>query len=127
MGEQNYRTEVNAGDFFGNQKKRAEMADRRPAFRKSTDIPGLGPGIKNSAVRISDFNNVLALCNGYFSALTGAANAPNGTEDFVGFVTMDDELGGFQTFRGMTSGTQFVRMVHRNPSDPDDIAWGAWV
>lgn len=122
---QNWRIETDAQDYFGHQKKQNILADRRPVNRQAADF--VGPGIGISAVRITDFNNLLALCNGYFSSAIGAANAPNAIHPFIGFVIMDDELGGEQVFRSLTSGTQYYRLVLRNPGDPSSLSFGAWI
>lgn len=122
---ENWRTEIDAQDFFGNQKKRSAIEQRRPLLRQASDF--VGPGIGVSSTRITNFNDILALCNGYFSCVAGTTNAPTSTQAFTGYVIMDAEFGGQQVFRGMTTGTQYVRIARRNPSDPDSITWGAWV
>lgn len=124
-GEQGWRTETNSGDYFGHQQKQAQLADRRPVIRKPSSL--VGPGIAATAVRITNFNDELALYNGYFSAAPGALNAPNNTHTFVGYVVIDAELGGEQVFRSLDNGTQYVRVVRRNPSDPTSLSWGNWI
>lgn len=123
-GQQNWRTEVNAPDYFGHQKKQAAVENRRPVIRKPSDL--VGPGIAATAVAITDFNDTLATFNGFFSAVTGTTNAPTSGEDYVGVVTSDSELGGAQTFYGLTSGDTYRRVFTRNPSDPTTLYWGAW-
>lgn len=72
---QNWREEINAADYFGHQKKKQEIENRRPVIRRASDL--VGPGIGASAVRITDFNDILATYNGYYSARAGAYSAPN--------------------------------------------------
>lgn len=120
----NWRTQVGADQFFGDQKKQSAVESRRPVIRKASDL--VGPGIGSAAVVIADFNNQLATYNGYFSAEVGALNAPNDTEQFVGFVTQDATMGGVQTFTGLDSGTEYRRIFKRNPSDYDFLYWGSW-
>lgn len=124
-GEQSWRTETNAGEYLGHQQKRGQLADRRPVIRRASDL--VGPGIGVSAVRLTDLKDPLALCNGFFSARSDALDAPTSAEDFIGFCVVDAEIGGMQTFRGMSTGKEYVRMVSRSPSDPETLAWGNWV
>lgn len=128
MGSENWRTGIDAEDYFGAQKKITEVAQRRPTISSATDLPGLGPGIRQSAIRITNFNDSLATYNGYYSALAGATNAPNSTEAFVGYVLMDDTLGGKQVFTGLTSKQEYTRVFKRLAGDPSTIDWSAgWV
>lgn len=123
----NWRQEVDAEDYFGHQKKKLSVADRRPVIRRASDL--VGPGIGASATRITDFNDLLATYNGYYSATPGARHAPNDAEAFVGHVVMDDTLGGRQVFTGLTSRSEYARVFVRNPGDPtnpDTILWGDW-
>lgn len=122
---QNWRTETNATDYFGQQKKQLQVADRRPVIRRASDL--VGPGINTYAIRIDDFNNLLATFNGFYSALAGAFNAPNTEENFVGHVASDAELGGVQVFTGLTSGFTYTRLFNRSPADPELIGWTGWV
>jgi hypothetical protein len=123
MTEQNWRTETDATDYFGHQKKKVQVSDRRPVIRKPSDL--VGPGIAANAIRITDFNDHLATFDGFFAAAVGALNAPNG-EALVGFVSSDIELGGVQTFIGLTTGQTFQRVFNRNPSDAATLYWGDW-
>lgn len=123
MSEQNWRTEVKAEDYFAHAKKAAQITERRPVPRTSDLV---GPGIGATAVRITDYNDLLATFNGFFSSAPGAAGAPNATEAFVGNVFSDAELGGVQTFTGLTSGTEYRRSFTRSPIDPETIGWGEW-
>lgn len=123
-GGDSSRPETDAGDYFGNQKKKLDLADRRPVIRKASDL--VGPGIAGAAVRITDFNDVLATFNGYYSAAADAANAPNDTGEFVGFVTMDSEYGGRQVFTDLEDGSDYTRVFRRAPADPETITWGPW-
>lgn len=123
-GNQNWRTEVDAQDYFGHQKKQLNVADRRPVIRKASDL--VGPGIGLSATRITDFNNLLATFDGYYSAEAGAANAPTDDQQYVGITTMDAELGGVQVFYGLTDNGVYRRIFTRNPADASAIYWGAW-
>lgn len=111
-------------DYFKGQKKSADIEGRRPSIRQASDL--VGPGIGAAATRITDFNNLLATFNGYYSALPGAIAAPNATEAFVGYVVSDAELGGFQVFTGLVSGNQYTRTFQRSPTDPETIGWGTW-
>lgn len=126
----NGRIDTDAADYFGGQRKTLAVADRRPVIRRASDL--VGPGIGASATRITDFNDVLATYNGYYSYLfqsagvSTTAKAPNTTESFIGYVIFDDELGGEQVFRGLTSRTQYVRTGVRNALDPSSITWSAW-
>lgn len=128
MSEQGWRTETDALDYFGNQRKQLQVADRRPVIRQASDL--VGPAINASAVRITDFNSELATFNGYFSALTTAVNRPEiqsgVTLSFIGTTSMDSELGGVQKFVRLPDGMEFLRTFRRNPSNPNTIYWSAW-
>lgn len=128
MSEKDWRPEIDAEIYFGGQKKTLAVADRRPVIRKAADL--VGPGINAQATPITDFNNLLATYNGYYSAVTGSFAAPNDDEAFVGVTVMDATMGGFQLFTGLGTGTglgaTWRRRFIRNPSDPDSISWGAW-
>ena len=123
MGK-DWRIETDGLDYFRHQKKTLEVADRRPVIRKGSDL--VGPGIGASAVRLDDYNDLLATFDGYFSSSPGAANAPNDTEAFVGHVISDSEFGGLQVFTGLTSRSEFRRTFARSPVDPEAIAWSLW-
>lgn len=133
MGQQNWRTEVDAGDYFGHQKKQLEVADRRPVIRKASDL--VGPGIAPTAVRVTDFNNLLATYNGFFSS-SRSANGPvpevGGADDgfdinpYVGTVSSDAELGGVQTFTNLDTEVTYRRVFRRNPADAATLYWGVW-
>lgn len=120
----NWRTEVDAIDYFGNQKKQLQVADRRPLIRRASDI--VGPGIAGQAVRLSDYNDLLATFNGFFSSAPGAANAPTPGEAYVGTVVSDSELGGVQTFTNLETEFTYQRVFRRNPTDSSTVYWGAW-
>jgi|SRR6478735_3628872 len=122
--ERNWREDTNAETYFGHQQKQVNLADRRPVIRKASDL--VGPGINSSTVRITDFNDLLATFNGYYSSLAGAASAPNETDDFVGTVINDAEMGGRQEFTGLTSGIIYSRTFKRSPVDAESLAWSAW-
>jgi hypothetical protein len=121
---QNWRPETDGADYFLHQKKQLQVADRRPVIRRPSDL--VGPGINSSAVRITDYNDALATFNGYYSSEPGASNAPNETDSFIGFVAMDDALGGKQIFTSLSTGEDYTRVFLRNPSDPSAILWGQW-
>jgi len=121
---QNWRTEIDAGDYFAHQKKQMQVENRRPVIRRASDL--VGPGIAATAVKITDFDDQLATYNGYYSAVEGTTNAPTATEPFVGTVVMDADLGGMQAFVGLETATEYIRVFRRNPSDPSSITWGAW-
>jgi hypothetical protein len=128
-GSQNWRQETDAVTFFGNQKKRAEIESRRPVIHKASDLAG--PGIRPTATRITDFNDLLARYNGFFSALPDAANAPPSTAaapfGFVGTVASDDTLGGVQLFTDLATGDLYQRRFLRSEFDPTAITWFDWV
>lgn len=127
---QNWRTGIDASDYFGSQKKQLQVADRRPVIRRAADL--VGPGINSSAVPIKDFSSLLATYNGYYSAVS-AANAPipsdssTPEEEYVGYVAMDSDLGGEQVFTELNSGDVYRRVFLRAPMSPESIAWGPWV
>ena len=121
---QDWRIETNSSDYFAAQKKRLATDERRPAIRKASDL--VGPGIAEAAVRITDFNDVLATFNGYFSAEPGALFAPNTSDSFIGSVINDATLGGVQEFTSLVSGNVYRRPFLRNPSDESSVSWSAW-
>ena len=123
-GAQNWRAETDAGDYFGHRQKQLNLADRRPVIRRASDL--VGPGIASSAVRLLDFNDPLATFNGFFSAASGATNGPDASQAHLGFISVDDELGGIQMFYGLSDGTARRRMFTRNPADASSIVWGTW-
>jgi hypothetical protein len=124
MTQEDWRPEVNAADYFGAQKKRVAIEQRRPTIRRAADL--VGPGIGANAVRITDFNDILATFNGYFSADVGALSAPTPDEAFVGMVVSDSSLGGRQVFTGLVSGTEYSRTFIRNSLDPENVEWSLW-
>lgn len=124
MTNQNWRTEVNSGDYFSHQQKKLQIADRRPVIRKASDL--VGPGIAPNSVRLTNFNDLLATYDGFFSADVGAASAPNDTDAFVGFVSSDTQLGGAQEFSSLSDGKVWQRVFTRSPLDPSAIYWGTW-
>lgn len=124
MSDQNWRTDVTAGDYFLHQKKQSEIERRRPTIRAASDL--VGPGIGANAVRLDDFNDLLATFNGYYSSAAGAAHAPTSAEAFVGHVVSDATLGGRQEFTGLTTGVEYTRTFTRSPIDPEALAWGDW-
>ena len=139
---QDWRIEVDAEDYFGHQGKRLNVADRRPVLRKPSDLAGMGPGINAVCTPITDFNDLIALYDGFFSA-TLAFNGPfpDGTgpninrdpRSYVGVVVSDGEIGGYQQFTQIPDdlitsrfGRTYRREFRRAESDPDYIDWGAW-
>lgn len=124
MSDQNWRIPIDASIYLGNQKKRVEIEQRRPTIRKASDL--VGPGIGAEAVRLDDYNDLLATFNGYYSSAPGALNAPNATEAFVGQIISDAEYGGRQVFTGLTSGNEYTRTFTRSPTDPESLGWGPW-
>lgn len=122
--EQNWRTETDALSYFRNQQKQLEVADRRPVIRKASDL--VGPGISGSAVRVDDYNDLLATFNGYYSSAPGAGGAPNPDEAFVGYTVSDAEYGGRQVLTGLDSNITYSRTFVRSPVDPEALAWGEW-
>ncbi len=124
MSNENWRTDVDSGDYFLHQQKKLAIENRRPVVRRAFDL--VGPGIGAQAVRLDDYNNLLATFNGYYSSAPGATNAPNSTEAFVGQVVSDASLGGRQVFTGLTSGIEYRRTFTRSPTSRETIGWGAW-
>ena len=123
MSEQNWRTEVEAVDYFTHAKKAAQLTERRPVTRASDLV---GPGIGATTIRITDYRDLLATFNGYYSSEPGAFDAPNSSESFVGHVISDAVLGGRQVFTGLTSGNVYSRSFTRSPTDPETIGWDVW-
>lgn len=123
-GEQNWRPETRAEDYFGNQQKTLDMNNRRPVIRRAADL--VGPGIDSAAVRITNFNDPLATFNGYYSAEPTAKNGPTTAERVVGFTVMDTEFGGVQTFTGLATKTRWTRVFTRRAGDTTKIDWGQW-
>lgn len=124
-GEKNWREDTTAETYFGHQQKQVSLADRRPVIRTSSDL--VGPGISASAVRITDYNDLLATFNGYYSSEAGAANAPTAVEPFVGMIISDSTMGGRQEFTGLTSGIEYTRTFTRSPVDAEALGWTRWV
>lgn len=122
---EDWRIETNGVDYLRGQQKRVAIEQRRPVIRKASDL--VGPGIGATATVITDYNDVLATFNGYYSSEAGALYAPNSTEAFVGSVVMDSTLGGVQTFTSLSTGVEYRRTFIRNPSDESSISFGAWV
>ncbi len=121
---ENWRIGQDAKDYFLHTQKKLDLADRRPVIRNSLDL--VGPGIGALAVRIEDYNALLVTFNGYYSSAPGAANAPNTTDPFVGYVISDGELGGIHVFTSLLSGDEYRRVFVRSPGDSEVISWGAW-
>lgn len=124
MSKENWRIPVTGADYLLHQKKTLEVADRRPVIRQASDL--VGPGISGNAVRITDFDDLLATFNGYYSAAAGANGAPDDSEPFVGYVISDAELGGRQVFTGLVSGNEYSRTFTRSPTDPETLGWSNW-
>jgi hypothetical protein len=118
------RIEINGGDYFGHQKKKLQIADRRPVIRKAADL--VGPGINANTVQITSYNDLLATYNGFFSSEAGASFAPNETDQFAGFTISDAALGGTQTFTSLATGVSYRRTFTRSPLDAGSIFWGDW-
>lgn len=143
-GSENWRFPTDAATYLGAQKKRSELEARRPIIRRAADL--VGPGIGGSAVPITDFDDTLALFDGYYSSgnLAGAVaadgrGARNGPDPevggafagydfnpYVGTTVMDDVLGGHQRFINVVSGNIYTRNFLRNPSDPNSVTFGLW-
>lgn len=124
---QNWRVPTDAEDYFLQRQKQLNIADRRPVIRRAGDL--VGPGIGSGATRIIDFNDVLAMFNGFYSAAAGAYNAPpapGAAQAFVGFVVSDASLGGVQEFYGLRDGILRRRVFTRSPADATSITWGEW-
>lgn len=122
---ENWRARVNAFDHFSQQQRRSDIEKRRPVPRRATDL-GLGPGISASAVLVTNWNDLLAQYDGYFSSAVGAFGAPNDTEAFVGLTINDSTLGGVQQATGLVSGNHYRRVFRRNPSDSRSVSFAAW-
>lgn len=123
MGK-DWRIETDGLDYFRSQKKTLEVADRRPVIRKASDL--VGPGIGANTTSITNFNDLLATFNGYYSSEPGADNAPNETEAFVGQVISDALVGGTQVFTGLESETEYRRTFARSTEDPEALSWSPW-
>lgn len=121
---QDWRIQTNGEDYLRAQNKRVNLENRRPVIRKASDL--VGPGIGAEAVKITDYNDILATFNGYYSSDPGALYAPNDSEAFIGSVIMDSVLGGIQTFISLVSGNEYRRTFLRNPSDETSISFGVW-
>ena len=120
----NWRTEIDAEDYFGHQQKKLNLADRRPVIQHASDL--VGPAIKEHAVTLTNFNNSLATYNGFFVAPFGAVNGPTGDGPFFGTVVADAEFGGYQSFTRRDDGQEWVRTFARNPTNPRQVTWGSW-
>lgn len=118
------RIGVNAEDYFLDNQKKLNLSDRRPVTRRASDL--VGPGISGHAVRVTDWSDLLATFNGFFSSAPNANGAPNATHVFVGYVVSDDELGGIQNLTSLNSNAVFQRTFTRNPSDPTVLYWSTW-
>lgn len=127
---QDWRITTGPEDYFRNEQKKLAMDQRRPVIRRAADL--VGPGIGASAVRITDFNDVLATFNGYFSAFGGAGGAANSpiptgaAVPLVGYTFMDSEFGGVQTFTNLEASVEYRRSFTRAPSAPDTLTWSTW-
>jgi hypothetical protein len=121
---EDWRVETNGLDYLRGQQKRVAIEQRRPVIRKASDL--VGPGINLAATRITDYNDILATFNGYYSSEPGALYAPNSTDSFVGFVAMDALLGGVQEFTSLDTGVEYRRVFARSPGDEESISFGAW-
>lgn len=129
--EKDWRVEQTGEDYFGHQQKRGNVADRRPVIRRASDI--VGPGIDAQAVRLDNFNDVLATFNGFFSAEAGAENSPDPVAellpDFIGYsghVVSDSALGGEQVFTELGTGNVYRRRFLRALYAPESVTWTDW-
>lgn len=127
--QQNWRQEIDMFDYLSHQKKATQVADRRPVIRKPSDL--VGPGIAQQAIRVTDWNNVLATFNGYFSSIS-AVNGPQSVSagldenPYSGFVVSDGEYGGKQVITDLNTLIDYTRIFRRAPTDPNTISWGMW-
>lgn len=121
---ENTRIGTNAEDYFLDRQKKLDFADRRPVLRRPSDL--VGPGIAPQAVRVTDWSDLLATFNGFFSSAPNAKDAPNSAHSFVGYVSSDAELGGVQSLTSLNSGAIFQRVFTRNTSDASILYWGPW-
>lgn len=119
-----WRFETDAVDYFGNQKKKLDVADRRPVVRRAADL--VGPGIGPEAVRLPDFDGQLASLNGLYSAEANTPNAPVLNERFVGYVVADSELGGVQVFTSLVTGLEYSRPFLKSAGNQTAALWGQW-
>lgn len=132
---QNWRTEVDAVDYLGHQKKATNLSDRRPAIRKPSDMPAMGPAIAAAALSVSNWNDVIATYDGYYSSAR-AANGPrpeiSGVDlgydihEYVGYVVTDSAMGGVQVLTDLDTGSEYLRTFLRAPSDPSSVTWSPW-
>jgi hypothetical protein len=53
-------------------------------------------------------------------------NGPDGAQAHMGFISVDDEIGGVQMFFGMSDGLARRRIFSRSPADATSITWGNW-
>lgn len=135
MSEKNWRTEVDAIDYFGHQKKSTTLADRRPVIRKSSDLSGMGPAMNGTAFMVTDWSDPIATYNGYYSS-SRAANGPRleiagddtgyDTHEYTGFVVSDSLLGGTQVITDLETGSEYSRTFQRAPTDPAALTWSVW-
>ena len=116
--------------YLNERQKKLDLSDRRPVPPRASDL--VGPGIAPTAVRITNFSDLLATFNGFFaykfvsSSASTAAGAPNTSHSFVGLVVSDAELGGLQQFSSLGNSARYQRTFLRNPSDASVIYWGSW-
>lgn len=124
MSERNGRPTTDASVYFGSQKKQLTVADRRPVIRRASDL--VGPGISVYAIPVTDFNNLLATFNGFYSSDGTALNSPVNGEQFIGTVASDETMGGVQTLTSLTTESVWQRVFRRAPGDAETISWGTW-
>lgn len=124
MSSEDWRIGTDAKTYFLHEQKANRIERRRPTVRTAGDL--VGPGIDASATTVTNWNDVLATFDGYFSSAAGAASAPTPGEPYVGHTVSDADLGGYQTLTGVTSGSIWVRTFNRNAADPETVGFTPW-
>lgn len=128
------RTNITAEDYFLQQKKKLDLADRRPpSSRKISNR--IGPAISKVTVRTEDYNALSTAYNGFYSSVR-AKNGPDvevsgpdqgfDINPYVGQTIMDAELGGWQEVTNLSTGVTYRRLGLRTPSLPELISWSVW-
>lgn len=124
MTDHNWRIDTDATGYFSHQKRRLDIADRRPVIRRASDL--VGPGIGKDAVRLGDMDEPMARFNGYYSIDSTGGSLPAPGQAYVGWVVSDPDLGGAQTLVGLSDNTMWRRTFTRGLVDRESIGWSPW-